>query len=687
MTGNGTKNLLRATDMRDSVAADSTFYSCCACDIKRKDILFRYLSVYRFYLGDRIAGELPGALVRDSDFSQRITEYNFDYFQLIKPFFGRNPSHAKDGEYEAIGIGYMLDVQDRLRFLIIDDRRPYRFVQKHFTGLAARLTGTIGFVQASCCREKKIPPEHALEFLDTIKRAVKTGGGKRPCGLTPDVCRAILMPAIEYINPGYSAMGENGTHQKPLALDWLIILVISIGTFMTGLDGSIVNIALPAIALSLNISTVTASWVLNAFLIIMISLLITASRYGDMKGYRQVFLGGIVLFTLGSALCGLAPDITFLILSRMLQGVGAAVISALGAAMIISYLPKSVRGQALGIVAMFLMMGVALGPVIGGFLTNAYSWRFIFFVNLPIGVALILLGIHALPRLPPVSPGISLDMPGSVMLFTALSTLIIGLTSVQGRNATTGMAALAASAVFWAVFYAWERRTHSPLVDLSLFANRAYTFQNIGIMLSQMPMAGAMVLMPFYLELVRHIPTDHAWAILLGLPAGMILTAPVSGRISDRIGTKRPIIAGFAICAAALILLSAVSPDTGIWYIVACLFLLGAGTGIVFAPLNSAVMGEAPAAAWGMTSGFVRMMTNIGISLGVALMMLVATAALGPELADATAGSLPPASLSGAFRVTILFFVLPMILGVLLMLPVKDKASSGEKVPEPAPGS
>jgi len=185
--------------MRDSIAADSTFYSCCACDISRKDILFRYLSSYHFYLGDKIAGELPEFLVNDPDFSRSITEYNFNYFQLIKPFFGRSSRHATDGEYEAIGIGYMLDVQGRLRFLILDDRRPYKFVQKHFAGLAVRVTGTIGFVQESCCTDKKILPKHALEFLDEIKRAVTADGGKRPCSLTPETCRAILMPAIEYI--------------------------------------------------------------------------------------------------------------------------------------------------------------------------------------------------------------------------------------------------------------------------------------------------------------------------------------------------------------------------------------------------------------------------------------------------------------------------------------------------------
>jgi hypothetical protein len=185
--------------MRDSVVADSTFYSCCACDIRRKDLLFRFLSLYFFYLGDKIAGELPASLTRDPNFSRKTRTYNFNYFQLIKPFFGRSARHANDGEYEAIGIGYMLDIQGKLQFLILDDRRPYKFVRRHFASLAVRMTGTIGFVQEICCTDQKIPPKVALDFLDEIKRVVITSGTKRPCSLTPESCRAILMPAIEYI--------------------------------------------------------------------------------------------------------------------------------------------------------------------------------------------------------------------------------------------------------------------------------------------------------------------------------------------------------------------------------------------------------------------------------------------------------------------------------------------------------
>jgi len=481
-------------------------------------------------------------------------------------------------------------------------------------------------------------------------------------------------------------MTDSPADQKMSRKDLMVVLVISLGSFMAGLDGTIVNIALPAIAQSLDISTFDASWVLTAYLIIMVSLLITASRLGDMKGYRHIFLSGFVLFTFGSALCGLATGLDTLVLSRMLQAVGGAVISALGAVMITTYLPTRVRGQALGIVAMFLMLGAALGPVIGGFLTSAFSWRFIFYVNLPVGIIATLVGLRTLPSLPPVRPDARIDIPGVVLIFSALATLIFGLTSVQSIGVPNGLAVLGTSLVFWSLFYLHERRASDPLVRFSLFCNPAYTIQNAGIMLTQMALAGVMVLMPFFLELAMRIPTDNAGAILLALPVGMILTAPVSGKVSDQIGTKRPIMAGFAVSAAALYFLSAISPATGIGYICTCLFLLGAGTGIAFAPLNSAVMGESPVADWGMTSGLVRMMTNLGISLGVALVMLVATVALGPKIAQVSAHTLPAADLARAFTTAFLFCMALEVLGIILMLGVREREPSGSSDGDVAPG-
>jgi len=473
-------------------------------------------------------------------------------------------------------------------------------------------------------------------------------------------------------------MSETASTPKMTPKELMIVIVIALGSFMAGLDATIVNIALPAIAKSFDVSTVAVSWVLNAYLIILVSLLLAASRLGDMKGYRNIFLGGFALFTAGSALCGLSPTLDFLIVARMIQAIGGAVISALGAVMVTSYLSTSLRGQALGIVAMFTMLGAALGPVVGGFLTSAFSWQYIFFVNLPVGIVAIILGMHILPNLAPVAPKAKLDIPGVLLVFIALGTLIVGLTTVQGSDAMMGVAALIISAVFWILFIVQERRPGEPLVNISLFKNRAYSLQNVNVMLIQMAMAGVMVIMPFYLEVVKKIPTDNAGTILLALPIGMILTAPIAGKISDVIGTKKPIITGFVICAVALFLLSTLTVHTSVGHICIYLFLLGAGTGIAFSPLNSAVMGECSAKDRGSTSGLVKMMTNLGSSLGVATVMLVATIAAGPKLAEFTAHSIEGASLASAFDAAFLFCMVLEVIGILLMLAVNER--------EPSPG-
>jgi EmrB/QacA subfamily drug resistance transporter len=452
----------------------------------------------------------------------------------------------------------------------------------------------------------------------------------------------------------------------------MIVLVISLGSFMAGLDGTIVNIALPTIGRAFDVSTVAVSWVLNAYLIVLVSLLLFASRLGDIKGFRRLFLVGFAIFTIGSALCGLAPTLDILILSRMLQAVGGAIISALGAVMVTTYLSPSLRGQALGMVAMFTMLGAALGPVLGGFLTSAFSWQFIFFVNLPVGILAILLGIFIIPRTDPVTPNATMDIPGVIIIFVALGTLILGLNMLTSPAPMGGIFALVVSAIFWGIFYIRERKTAEPLVNIKLFRNRAFTLQNVNVMLTQIGLAGVMILMPFYLEMVKLVPTDNAGTILLALPIGMILTSPIAGRISDVIGTKKPIILGFVVSILALFLLSTLGSHSSIGHVEIYLFMLGAGTGFAYAPLNSAVMGEAPVKDRGSTSGLIKMMSNLGSSLGVALVMLVTTLAAGSRMAQEAAHTLPRAEMASAFDAGFFFLMCIEILGILLMLFVKE---------------
>ena len=475
-------------------------------------------------------------------------------------------------------------------------------------------------------------------------------------------------------------MSESGSSSHMTGKELLIVLVISLGSFMAGLDATIVNIALPSIAKAFEVSTVLASWVLNAYLIILVSLLLAAAKIGDIKGYKSIFITGFAIFTIGSGLCGIANGIDQLIFFRMIQAVGGAIIAALGSVMVTSYLGERVRGQALGLVAMFTMLGVALGPVIGGFLTSAFSWQFIFYVNIPVGIIALLLGTSVIPSLPPVTPSSRLDTPGVILIFIALGTLIVGLTTVQTGSIATGFFAIAISLAVWILLYLREKRIPEPLITLSVFKNRAYTIQNVDILILQMGLAGVMFLMPFYLEIVKELPTGTAGALLLTLPVGNILTAPIAGKISDVIGTKKPIIIGFIVMIIALFFLSTISISSHTGEVALYLFILGAGAGIAYAPLNSAIMGESPESERGMTSGLLKMMTNLGSTLGVTITLLVATAALGPRMAQVAAHTLKPTELAGAFDIAFLFAMAIQILALILMLMVSQHAMKSSEI-------
>jgi len=477
-------------------------------------------------------------------------------------------------------------------------------------------------------------------------------------------------------------MKSDGSSKHMSVKELLIVLVVSLGSFMAGLDATIVNIALPSIAKGFNVPTVHASWVLNAYLVILVSLLLLAAKIGDMKGYKKVFLVGFAIFTIGSLLCGIAPSINSLIGFRMLQAIGGAIIAALGSVMVTSYLGNEVRGSALGLVAMFTMLGVAMGPVIGGFLTSIFSWRFIFLVNIPVGVIAVLLGIFVIPALKAQAPTIKLDLAGVFLLFIALASLIFGLNTITGPNITNGFFSLIISLIFWILFLVSQIKAKEPLVVLSVLKDRAYTFQNLDILILQLGLAGVMFLMPFYLEIVKSLPTGTAGALLLALPVGNILTSPIAGKISDVIGTKKLIIIGFVIAIIALFLLSTLTVLSHSEEFVLYLFILGAGAGIAYAPLNSAIMGVSPEKERGMTSGLIKMMTNLGSSLGVALTILVFGYVLGPKVAQVEAHTISPHVIMPGFQAAFFFCMALQVIGLILIIVVKEsKEESKESQP------
>ncbi len=191
--------------MEEGVSSDSSFYICFADDIKRIDWLFKIIDIYSFYLGEKIWKELPEYLTDNKEFSSKVKRLNsvVDYYELLKPYFGRDPKHLDDGEYEAIGIAYYLHEKGCLKYLILDDRRVRRFVEKHFSIFKDKLTGTIGFIRDCCCKDRKLSPEHVIEILLLIKESVESNNDKRPCSIDKTKgYEKILIPTIEKIKRG-----------------------------------------------------------------------------------------------------------------------------------------------------------------------------------------------------------------------------------------------------------------------------------------------------------------------------------------------------------------------------------------------------------------------------------------------------------------------------------------------------
>jgi EmrB/QacA subfamily drug resistance transporter len=436
----------------------------------------------------------------------------------------------------------------------------------------------------------------------------------------------------------------------------LLLSVISLASFMGALDATIVNISLPTISAYFGARMGLVSWVVIGYLLVLSSSLLLFGRLGDLRGFRPVFLGGFTIFTLGSLLCGLSGEITHLIAFRILQGIGAAALQAIGPAMVALYLPEKERGRAFGVLATAVSLGIAGGPILGGFLTEYLSWHWIFFINVPIGALALAMGSALLPRPGPVDTGASFDAPGAALLFLALLTLLLPLSDgiYLGWNSPMVIGSAALSLVFWTSFIVRELRCRDPLVDLHLFSNRDFTFANMAGFLVMAALSGCEFLLPFFFERVAGLATSIA-GLLLAVPAlALMVTGLLSGTLSDRYGCRPFAAAASLLAAGTFLLLSTFSGATTIPFVVATLICLGVAVGFFFPPNMSQILGQCRREEQGVGSGVMNTMKNLGDTLGIALFGTVALAVIGAQsarLPGVPAASLPPDILVSGFRV------------------------------------
>jgi EmrB/QacA subfamily drug resistance transporter len=406
-----------------------------------------------------------------------------------------------------------------------------------------------------------------------------------------------------------------GTH-------WYAVAAVCIGAFMAALDASIINVALPNLEKQFSTSMNEIEWVSLSYLLSLASLILIFGRLADMFGRRWLYTFGFVIFSLSSLFCGLAPTLTILLGCRVLQGIGAAMLQANSVAIITFATPKEDLGKAIGFQASAQGIGLSLGPVVGGAILSFVSWKWLFYINLPIGMIGTILGILFLPKdSPAVKKREKFDYVGAILLIPAIISIIymlnMGMKLGYGSKLMFGCYVIAATASV--LFIRYERKRQAPLVDLSLFKNLPFTMGNITGILSFIVMYAVLLLTPYYLDQVKHLPIFQASLIITAVPIGMTMSTPISGIMADHRGPAVPSIIGLSMATLGGFILSLINL-TGT-YILTCigLLLVGAGIGMFTPPNNSTVMGNAPKKVLGVAGGILNMSRTLGMSLGITL--------------------------------------------------------------------
>lgn len=401
---------------------------------------------------------------------------------------------------------------------------------------------------------------------------------------------------------------------------WKAFLAMSLGTFLCAASASIVNIALPFLGEHFRVDLALLEWVVIAYLIVISSTLLIYGRMGDMYGHKPVYVAGLVIFTFGSLLCGIAGSIETLIGCRLLQGIGAGMVMAIGSAILASSFPPTERGKAMGMIGMVVAMALAAGPVLGGLLVNSFGWRAIFLMNLPVG----LLGIFWAAKV--LKPGENLkeqrfDFAGSLALFLCLSSFLLALTHGHewGWASPLVLSLLAGSLIMLTFFIWWELKVPQPLMDLQLLKIRMFSAGVVSAMLSFMASFVTVLLLPFYLNDIAGLEPWMMGLVMTAQPLVIFFVAPVSGNLSDRMGSRLLSSAGMGFTAVALFGLSRIDANFSYLSLMPLLALLGFGSGLFQSPNSSAIMGSVPRNRMGVASSTLASVRNLGMVMGIAI--------------------------------------------------------------------
>jgi EmrB/QacA subfamily drug resistance transporter len=427
---------------------------------------------------------------------------------------------------------------------------------------------------------------------------------------------------------------------KPLARSenrrWWTLGAVALGLFMIMLDNTVVNVALPTIQRDLDAGLDELEWIVSGYALTFAALLLTGGKLADLLGRRLVFVAGLAVFAGSSLACALAPSAEFLIGARVVQGAGAALMNPATLSIITAAFPARQRGTAIGIWVGVSASALAIGPLVGGLLTEHAGWSSIFYVNVPIGIVAIVASLLLIDETKDTSQEQRLDLPGLVTSGLGLFALTYGLIEANsfGWGSARIVGAFALAALSLASFVALELRQRLPMLDLSLFRSGTFTGANTVVLLVTLAMFGVFFFVSLYMQNVLGYSAVQAGAAFLPLTLLIILIAPLAGRLSDRVGSRWLLTFGMLVVAGQLLYLSRLGVDESYWALVPAMLLGGVGMPSVMTPATAAALSGVPVDKAGVGSAVLNSSRQVGGSLGIAL--------IGAIMAHEIGGALTP---------------------------------------------
>jgi EmrB/QacA subfamily drug resistance transporter len=404
------------------------------------------------------------------------------------------------------------------------------------------------------------------------------------------------------------------------------LLAATIASFFTPFMGSSVNIALPSIGLDFGADAIILNWVTNGFLLAAAIFAVPFGRVADIHGMKKIFTYGIILFTVASLLCALSPDSFTLIGSRILQGIGSAMIFVTGLAIISSVYPPHHRGKAIGINVAAVYVGLSFGPVLGGLMTQYLGWRSLFLLMIPFGLLVTAIVFWKLNDEWAASRGEKFDFVGSILYSLMLFLVMYGFSSLPQMD---GWAMLILGVAGFFAFLRWELKTKSPVFNVRLFKNTAFTFSSLAALINYSATFAVTLLLSYYLQYIKGLEPQTAGLILVAQPIIMAITAPIAGRMSDCFDARLIATTGMATVTLALFTLTFIDGNTPLNDIIIGLGVLGLGFGLFSSPNTNVIMGSVERRFYGVASATVSTMRLIGQTMSIGIATLVFSLFIG----------------------------------------------------------